>query len=358
MVGRERALRDDESHDARFDGRNSYNPLRMSLLRSLRLRAGAIVLDWPAYERRIRGAWLEIRNRNERITTDGRGVRCEWRFTSDLHIAKVFPSTGARLMRRAFEDWPIVMRDAPAETAAPEVSFLIGHRGIERLPHLLATLRSIAGQSGIPIECIVVEQSASPEIAKRVPAWVRYVHTMVEPDRPYSRAWAFNVGARAARSSVLICHDNDMLVPARYAAEVRERIGEGWSFLDLKRFLFYLSPEETTRVFDGGALRTDVSTTVVQNLRGGSIAAELNAYRAIGGFDPSFVGWGGEDNDFWDRAETEKVYAFGYLPIIHLHHPFQPGKWSESNEAVARYRALESIPPRERIARLLREERS
>lgn len=322
-------------------------------LRRLRQRAGALLYDWPPFERRLRsGAWLEIRNRHERVVSDGRGVRCEWRYTSDLHIARVLPSAGARLMRRAFEEWPVVMRDAPLP-GEPRVSFLIGHRGAERTPHLLATLRSIAGQS-VPVECIVVEQSASRELD--VPPWVRYVHTPVPAEQPYSRAQAFNAAARHARTRVLICHDNDMLVPERYAVEALARIDEGWRFLDLKRFLFYLDEHETARVFAGEALRTNVATTIVQNARGGSIVADAEAYRAIGGFDPAFVGWGGEDNDFWDRAETtERVYAFGCLPMIHLHHAFQQGKWSDASEAVARYRALESVPPRERIARLLRE---
>lgn len=327
----------------------------MSLVQRLRLRAGALVYDWPAFERRLRGsAWLQIRNREERVTSDGRGVRCEWRFTSDLHLPKVFPSAGVRLMRRAFREWPIVMTEEPPVAADPDVTFLIGHRGIERLPHLLATLRSIAGQRGAEVECVVVEQSAVPEVDRNLPRWVRYLHTHVAADHPYNRAWAFNAGARLARSRVLIFHDNDMLVPASYAAEALARIGEGWMFLDLKRFLFYLSSKETKRVLGGNALRFDVPTTIVQNARGGSIAVMREAFVAIGEFDEAFVGWGGEDNDFWDRAEVAgKVYRFGYLPMIHLDHPFQRGKWSDESEAVARYRTIESIPPEERIARLL-----
>ena len=47
--------------------------------------------------------------------------------------------------------------------------FVIGHRGTARLDHLLLTIKSIAGQSGVPIECIIVEQSFEPQIQKYLP---------------------------------------------------------------------------------------------------------------------------------------------------------------------------------------------
>lgn len=297
-------------------------------------------------------AWLRVRNRDEEIDTDGRGVRCRWVFTSDLHLAKVFPSTGSRLLRRALAEWPMALAAQPGGgREEPLVSFVVGHRGMERLPQLLLTLRSIAAQS-IPIECIVVEQSAVREVESRLPPWVRYAHTSTS--LPYCRSWAFNVGARIARGGVLILHDNDMIVPAQYAAEARQRVSEGWGFADLKRFIFYLSEKDTGRVLAGAALPGIVPETIVQNAQGGSIAADREAYFAIGGFDESFIGWGGEDNDFRERAEAlGRVYDFGYLPFLHLHHPAQSGKLERDTPAIERYRSLDGVPPRERIARLL-----
>lgn len=307
---------------------------------TLRQRIGALLYDAPGFAARmLSGRWVFIRNRNERLTTDGRGARCEWQFTSDLHIARVYPFTGRWLMRKALRDWPMGAGDGMTAADAPVVSFVVGHRGRDRLPLLQRTLRSIAAQHDASIECIVVEQSVSREVETQMPPWVRYVHT--PSDAPYSRAWAFNVGARLARGRLLVLHDNDMLVPERYAAEAMARAGEGWSFLDLKRFIFYLDAEDRLE-------------TVVQNAQGGSVIATREAYFAIGGFDESFIGWGAEDNDFRERAEEHgRVYGFGYLPIVHLYHPPQKGKLEGADApAVRRYRELANVPPRERIARL------
>ncbi|MEA2570908.1 MAG: hypothetical protein QOI24_2909 [Acidobacteriota bacterium] len=327
---------------------------------SIRTVAGALLYDLPRFVRALgRGRWRDMRNRAEKVTADGRGVRCEWEFTSDLHIAHVFPRAGAMLMRAAFAEWPIVLRD-DVTAQKPDVSFVIGHRGLARLPHLLMTLKSIAGQRDVSIECVVVEQSMRPEIERELPSWVRYIHTPIpRDDYDYNRAWTLNAGVEAARAPVVILHDNDMLVPARYAAECVARVADGCDFLELKRFTFYLDEETTRRVFESGELPPPVPSTIVQNLQGASIAARRDAYFDIGGFDESFVGWGGEDNEFWERGELGgRAYRFGYIPFLHLWHAPQKGKLQGNDApAVRRYHELRSVAPAERIRRL-RDERS
>jgi hypothetical protein len=322
----------------------------------LRQFLGALAYDGLRFERAVRGRWERMHNRGETITVDpsGRGVRCEWQWTSPVDYCRFVPRADVRLLRAALKEWPIGFADARADDANPEVTFLIGHRGLSRLPQLLLTLRSIAAQSGAAIECIVIEQSHAREVEQALPEWVRYIHQPSLPSDPYKRAETFNAGAAAARGRLLILHDNDMLVPQHYAAEVVAHANADWEAIDLKRFIFYLTENETARVLREQTLSLDErSEVVIQNLHGGSLAITREAYGAIGGFDETFVGWGGEDVELWERASTRRATRFGYLPIVHLWHAPQPEKL-QANEApaVKRYFDLANVPVEERIARL------
>jgi hypothetical protein len=308
---------------------------------SIRQILGALARDGVRFERHVRGRWERIHNRRETISLapEGRGVRCDWQWTSVIDYCRFVPGSGARLMRRALADWPILSAELPRVSGTPEVTFLIGHRGSARLPLLEATLRTVAAQYEVAIECVVVEQSAVSELS--LPEWVRVIHQPVGADTPYNRSATFNLGAKHARGRILILHDNDMLVPAGYAAEVVRHVASGLDAMDLKRMIFYLTEK-------------GVLDEVVQNLRGASIAITREGFDAIGGFDERFVGWGGEDVEFWERAETLRASTFGYLPLIHLWHAPQPEKLL-SNDAPAVRRYLDetaTVPVAERIARL------
>jgi hypothetical protein len=327
----------------------------------LRQTAGALVYDWPRFARCLagRGQWTRFRNRNEQLTIDEAtgGVRCEWEFSSDLHLCNVSSLATRLLLARALGEWPILFADAPVTAGEPRVTFIIGHRGESRLPLLQATVASIAAQRGVAVECIVVEQSARPQLEGRLPSWVRTIHTPIESDAlPYNRAWTFNAGAPSAAAPLLVLHDNDFLVPADYARELVRRHDEGWEVIDLKRLMIYLTREASETVARERRIAPDLAVErVTQNLNaGGSVAVDRKTYAELGGFDEAFVGWGGEDNEFWERGETRRAWAFAYLPFVHLWHAPQPEKGGpQMSDAQKRYRESTLIPPGERIARLL-----
>jgi hypothetical protein len=331
---------------------------RASKLRSL---LGVLAKDLPRYIRALNSNsdnYLAICNRGDRLEPgpDNCGYRCAWQWTSDLHAPKHLPILGTSLMRRALRDHPIRSTAAPEPAGMPALSFIIGHRGLERLPHLLATLGSIGGQVGAMAECVVVEQDAEPRLAGHIPDWVRYVHSPPpESKLAYCRSWAFNVGARHARGNALVFHDNDMLAPSDYAKHVLDLVARGFEVINLKRFIFYLTQAHTKGLFGGRAgLVAHSPLAITQNLEGGgSIALTRAAYDAIGGFDEAFVGWGGEDVEFWERACSRRVWPYAFLPLVHLWHAPQPAKGARQSETLALYHSLTRTPVEQRIADLL-----
>jgi hypothetical protein len=324
----------------------------------------ATIVEWPRFEWNLRrGSWIEIRNRRERLVPDEtrHGFRCDWRWTSELRLPKSFPGAADRLFRAATRQWPIVVADrmTPPRRGSPiaDVAFIIPHKGSVRTANLLLTLQSIAAQRDVAVECIVVEQGdPRSQLAGLLPAWVRHiVLTAPMPDMPFNKSWLLNAGVRAAGAEMLVLHDNDMLVPERYALEVLARRAAGFEVLDLKRFIFYMDEESTRRAFASGRLdRAMHIESVVQNLTaGGTMAVSRTAYDAIGGYDESFYGWGGHDTDFWERALTRRVDPHGYLPILHLWHAASAGKEQRDRDpGTRRYTELEHVDPRERIATL------
>jgi N-terminal domain of galactosyltransferase/Glycosyl transferase family 2 len=308
-----------------------------------------------------KSSYLRIANRSDVVSSAsyGPGVSIDGLWTSELHVANVLPAVGLRIMRRALADHPVVLHC----TAVAPVSYVtdfgtsivIGHRGLARLPLLLKTLASFRAQAGVSFEVVVVEQDFVPRIGPFLPDWVRHVWSRpFDESLPYSRSWAFNVGAQFARGQVLFLHDNDLLVPTDYISGILDRIREGAQVVNAKRFVFYMSQRTTEAVCAGSdSLLAEPPTSIVQNaLGGGSVAITRQSFLDIGGMDESFVGWGGEDNEFWDRAQTLRVWNYGWLSLVHLWHAAQPGKQDLSNPTLARLDALLKIPAAERIATL------
>lgn len=337
---------------------------------SLRQFIGATLIDLPRllYRTWFKGGprrqpgWVWNRNRDDDVTSgpNGDGVICNWRYTRALHATRVFPELGALLLRRMLRDRPIELHDAPSVNGqSPEVSFIIGHRGTARLPHLLLTLRSIAAQRDVAFECIVVEQAFEPELKEKLPSWVRYHYTKTPAaDYLYNRSWALNEGARIARGQILILHDGDMLVPVDYAAETKHQIEMGFDVVNLKRFIAFLNEHSTTHIFRertlSGPLRSD---EIMSNATaGGSIGIRSGSFFSLGAMDEEFIGWGGEDTEFWDRCQTLRVANHTYMPIVHLWHPSQPGKAAVNGlgqSTAELFNRRMSRPAAERIVELL-----
>jgi GT2 family glycosyltransferase len=207
-----------------------------------------------------------------------------------------------------------------------------------------------------------VEQSAEPEIADRLPSWVRYCFCPSQPkDALFNRSLAFNVGARSARGRLLVLHDNDMLVPTCYAKELVARWDGRARVINLKRYIFYLNELDSKEIMASHRMKPGIAPDqVLQNLTGGgSLAVDSSWYFEVGGHDEEFVGWGGEDVEFWDRATSEGgVDGYAMLPIVHLWHKPQPDKSEKKDSnAMRRLERLSQVPAARRIEQLKAKQR-
>jgi hypothetical protein len=289
----------------------------MDLLRGVVNRA---TVAFPRAAARLGRSWIDVRDAGDAVTREEHGVVCDFLESRRVRFAE-HPSWGARLMRNALAQWPIAFASAPKVAGTCRITFVLGHRGSARIPHLLTSIATIAAQD-VPLECIVVEQSVESEARAHLPPWVRYVHTpCAGAAAPYERSWALNVGARAARGDVLVLMDNDLCLPRAFASEVW-RVLASFDAARLHRFVFYLDDATSRAVMQTRSFDVRPALThVLQNSVGGVTAIRTSAYAAIGGHDERFAGWGGEDIEFYDRCRTLRFQEQAYLPVVHLHHP-------------------------------------
>ncbi len=338
----------------------------MSASRWLRDLPGVVLRDMPRYRTALahsgkgfdsdhRG-WISLSNRAEllRRASSGPGYECDWAWGSELRAAAVIPPLARRLFAAAFEEWPIAFADTPQASGEPQLSFVFAHNGSDRLAQLRQTIRAVFAQD-IPCEVIVVDQSETPLVAE-MPAGVRYRHLAKDGVAPgWYKSWAYNVGARLAIAPILVFHDGDTLPPKRYAECVVDAIrNRGYLAASLQRFMFYLNPADSRTVQSSDKFADMRPTSIFQNWKGGTIAVERSAFFAAGGYDESFVDWGGEDDEFFDRLADMGHCRSGFIPFVHLWHAPQATSRLRGSGNIRRLQELLALDRPSRRAQLVR----
>jgi hypothetical protein len=215
---------------------------------NLMRRLDVLIRDVLLYEIILRmnnNEYLRLHNRNEKIAKGphGLGYLCLWPYTSRLYAPQVWSYLRRKLLRKVVSRSIFCGSDSLEHNHRQvEISVLIGHRGMKRLPHLLTTLSYIAAQEEISLECIVVEQNVTKEIATYLPPWVRYLFMNTnDANLGYNRSAAFNYAAKHANGKILLLHDNDMLIPKSYCRNIKRITEMGYEAVNPKRFVFYLN---------------------------------------------------------------------------------------------------------------------
>lgn len=187
------------------------------------------------------------------------------------------------------------------------------------------------------------------------------VRTGSAPSDPWVKAVAFNPPADASTADLLIVADADALVPLQQVQDALERATRhGWAIparivhrlkRDATQTLLACDPAETETPPDRSVQRKAHELLA----GGGMVMVTREAWQASRGFDPAFVGWGGEDAAFGAALQcatghgTFAAKADAHGPYFHLWHPPQQTTMS-INRANAmraiRYRQAKGDPAR------------
>lgn len=185
--------------------------------------------------------------------------------------------------------------------------------------------------------------------ARHHPAWEVILEGC---DGPWSKGRALHAAAARATHDTLVLADADSIVPpdALREAVLLTRGGTGWVMPH--RRVYRLSREHTARVYAGAEpAPRDVCRPVYTGVTGGGITVLTRAaWDTIGGIDPRFEGWGGEDLAAGWALET--LCGPGThleAPFFHLWHEQLPQgtrrRGSPASEALAgRYRQARGKP--------------
>ena len=176
-------------------------------------------------------------------------------------------------------------------------TYIIAYKhNLDRLGNLRKVLEWLAGFSGI--ELIIVEQDNKPKLPAYSLKGFKYIFT--ESDKPFNKAWAFNVGVKYSTTPAIIFGDSDIIMDPNNMIESLkllqqyEAVSPYDRVIDLERSEVNMTLPQMDQIQRPGRGETDVQKIC---LCGGIIMYRRDALERIGGFgSESFIGWGGEDD--------------------------------------------------------------
>jgi glycosyltransferase involved in cell wall biosynthesis len=179
-----------------------------------------------------------------------------------------------------------------------------------------------------------------------------------DPCLPFSKAVAVNDAASKAKGDIFVIIDADGYIPAdsilHCARKIRltERAGHRLWFIPYRHF-YRLTPQGSQLVLDSDPEKpykfsSPPPLEYIQNCSGSHLGHWFGAliqvcsrfaFELVGGWDPRFRGWGGEDHAAM-RAMDTLYWHHKTLPqqVLHLWHPMRSLKgtstWVDWNERI------------------------
>lgn len=167
----------------------------------------------------------------------------------------------------------------------------------------------------------VVEQNTTTDLTEfQFPiTWIG-----LPTNHSYSRSLGFNEGVRASSGDTLLLTDNDCIPNVKCINEIKSgRALSDCQFLIPYKWVIDLNESETNDLIKTGKtagknIRTHNGETIVNH--GGVTVITREGFETIGGFDPQFIGWGGEDFAFYSKAKKLLKIKRSEHNMYHLNH--------------------------------------
>jgi glycosyltransferase involved in cell wall biosynthesis len=238
----------------------------------------------------------------------------------------------------AFERGPSSSAHPPSgETVSPRTAPIavvipVRDRAGQRLRNSLRSLRWQS--SGPPAEVLVVSHGSRPEVNTDLNRICQEesatLITLGEPDQPWNKSLALNIGIRRSTAAVpfLMTMDADMVLSPGFLTAVIEHLSSGEPALVLCRIsdlpaqaALPSDPDQLLTAFDQLHARTRLRA---RSGSGGIQAASRSFFFGIRGYDEDLRWWGGMDGDLVNRARLVGLsiaWIEDRAAMLHQWHP-------------------------------------
>lgn len=198
-----------------------------------------------------------------------------------------------------------------------EFSYIIAYKqtSFYREKNLKSILQWLSiNSSKANFEIIIVEQDTEQKLCIDLPPNCK--HIFVYNDSFFNKSWAFNIGAKASSSDILVFGDCDIIMDFKELLICVNACKNNKGAVDPKKYVLDTAVNEPD-IFN--PKRNSIRGSVV--FAGGLFLIHKCQFYFINGWDEDMVGWGGED-DLMTHKIKSLIPNTELIPykVYHLYH--------------------------------------